>query len=123
MTIITELGEERKEAKKERLLILKALESDSREEDSNVALLATRIVRALKRGGQVSKLNRKIKGYHKGGSSEESIRNYPLQKKNQNPETLRRKGAASYIVRKVLAAWEDLISNLGMKKSMKIISC
>ena len=55
----------------------------------------------------LEKRDGKLEVCHKGGSSEDFIRDFQVQKKDQNPEKSRRKDAASYIVKKVLAAWED----------------
>ncbi|KAF3641975.1 Transcription factor bHLH79 [Capsicum annuum] len=92
------------------------------EEDTDVAVLATRIVGAIRRGGQLNNLNCKIKGCLKGGISEEFMRNYLVQKKYQNPETSRRKDEANCIVRKVLVAWGDSSSNSSEEKKIGDVS-
>lgn len=63
--VITELGVERKKAKREIFLTLKALESDPSEKDTDLALLATRIIRATKRGGHLAKKLVRLKAIKK----------------------------------------------------------
>lgn len=80
MAVTTELGVERKLEKREIFLTLKALESDPGEEDIDFALVATKIIRAIKRGCKLSKRNDKIKGCHKDGSCKAFIRKYQMQR-------------------------------------------
>lgn len=75
-----------KEEKREIFLTLKALESEPCEEDTDDAILATKIVSAIKRGGHLRKINGKIWGCHKCGSSEEFMRNNHMENNNQNPK-------------------------------------
>lgn len=90
-----------KKAKRKRFLTLKAFDFDSGKEDTDIALLATRIIRSMEKWGK---------------SSKEFMKNYPMQKKNQNPKTLRRKDAANCRVKRVLATWEYLSTKSGKGK-------
>lgn len=69
MGTIIELGVETKKAKKETFLTMKALEFDPINEDIDVALLGTRIIRTVRKRGNLSKRNHKIEGFHKNGCS------------------------------------------------------
>ena len=108
---------------------MKALKFYSSEEDNDVAYLAKRIVRAMKKSGQFQRKrsgSRKegiIKVYKKCGKPRHFIKNHSLHKmdyqeylklggdkenrKDQVWENSRRKTTTDYAIKQALAAWGD----------------
>ncbi|XP_016542338.1 uncharacterized protein LOC107842825 [Capsicum annuum] len=115
---------EKKEVKREKCLGLKASKYDSSEDDIHAAYLENRIVRSMKKNGQIqrkgssSKKGNNVKACHKCGSPENFIKNCPMHKldyqehlktrsdKGKNRglvlENSRRKVAVDYAVKQAL---------------------
>ncbi|XP_070021875.1 uncharacterized protein [Nicotiana sylvestris] len=117
---------ERREPKKEKNLVLKAESSDSSEEDSEMAYLAKRFQKMVRRTGGIPKRGSSSRArnndlHHRCGKPGYFIKDCPLVKQEQykqNPhkaakrnlvpdKRFSRKSAADNIVKQALAAWGD----------------
>ncbi|XP_070023227.1 uncharacterized protein [Nicotiana sylvestris] len=125
---------ERREPKKEKNMVLKAENSDSSEEDSDMAYLSKRFQKMVQRNDGIPKRGSSSKARnndlsHRCGKPGHFIKDCPLLKQEQykqNPnkaakrnlvpdKRFSRKSAADNIVKQTLAAWGDSSSEPKME--------